>query len=189
MLFPVPPKSLSFVVSTFGDACVDGAVASSCLRPMTATTAVSVATDPCPGGKGGCRNWKLYGVAPILSGGWAIVGEQSKYVTMSPQRIVAAHASEQDKQSDASDALAESELQGGGAGLSFSIIGAEGETVAITVLAPAAAAGSDETDSLEVRLAAAMAGKVVLVEATLGASGKADVSCAAGACKVSTAAL
>jgi hypothetical protein len=192
MLFPVPPKNLSFVVSTFGEACADGAAASSCLKPMTATTPLGVATDPCPGGKGGCRNWKVYGVAPVLSGGWAIVGEQSKYVTMSPQRIVAAHASELAKQSDESDALAESELQGGGAGLSFIIIGAEGEEVAITVLAPAAAAaaaGSDETDSMERRLAAAMAGKVVLVETTLGASGKADVSCATGACKVSAAAL
>ena len=208
MLFPVPPKDLSFVVSTFGEACADGAAASSCLKPLAATTPLGITTDPCPGGKSGCRNWKVYGVAPVLSGGWAIVGEESKYVTMSPQRVVAAQASELAKQSDESDALAESELLllppasataaagGGAAGLSFSVIGAEGEKVVITVLAPApaaAAAVSDDetTDGMEIgmegRLAAAMAGKIVRVETTLGASGKADVSCAAGACKVSAA--
>jgi hypothetical protein len=32
-----------------------------------------------------------------------------------------------------------------------------------------------------------MAGKVVLVETTLGASGKADVTCASGACKATVA--
>ena len=138
-----------------------------------------VATDPCPGGKAGCRNWKIYGVSPILAGGWAIVGEESKYVALSPQRIVSAHATAATS-ADSSDALLESELQPTeGSGLSFTIIGAEAERVSITVLAPAAAVD----DSMQGRLAAAMAGKAVVVEATLGASGKADVSCSAGACK------
>ena len=63
MLYPVPPPDLSFVVRTFGEACADGAAASTCLKPMTATAAFGVATDACPGGKGGCRNWKIYGVS------------------------------------------------------------------------------------------------------------------------------
>jgi hypothetical protein len=146
------------------------------------TQPFGVATDPCPGGKAGCRHWKIYGLSPILAGGWAIVGEESKYVALSPQRIVSAHATAATTRSaDSSDALLESELQPtGGAGLSFTIIGAEAERVRITVLAPAAAVD----DSPHGRLAAAMAGKAVVVEATLGASGKADVSCSAGACKV-----
>ena len=54
--------------------------------------------------------------------------------------------------------------------------------VSMTVLAPAAAVD----DSPQGRLAAAMAGKAVVVGATLGASGKVDVSCSAGACKATT---
>ena len=55
---------------TFGETCKDGAVASSCLRPLSATQELPVETDPCPGGKGGCRNWKIFSVAPVLEGGW-----------------------------------------------------------------------------------------------------------------------
>lgn len=55
---------------TFGETCKDGAVASSCLRPLSATQELPVETEPCPGGKGGCRNWKMFSVAPVLEGGW-----------------------------------------------------------------------------------------------------------------------
>ena len=58
------------------------------------------------------------------------------------------------EQGDESDALHERELQpSAGAGLSFSVIGAEGEKIGITVLAPAASAADT---SMEGRLAAGL---------------------------------
>ena len=178
MLFPVPPVGLDFVVSTFGNACRHGDAVQSCLRAFTPSSPLPVETDPCPGGKPGCRNWKLLSVAPVLAGGWAIVGEESKYVALSPQRIVAAHTTVDSTDPDASDALLESELIVGPA-LAFTIIGAMNETVAITVVAPGPAAGAGRAMD---GLAMAMAGKIVVVKTTLGASGEAAVSCSAGAC-------
>lgn len=61
---------MRFVVRTFGEVCKDGAVPASCLQPLTATQdSLIVETDPCPGGKTGCRNWKLFSAAPVLAGG------------------------------------------------------------------------------------------------------------------------
>ena len=177
MLFPVPPTDLSFVVSTFGKSCKDGDAVSSCLSAFTLSSPLPVETEPCPGGKPGCRNWKFFAVAPVLAGGWAIVGEQSKYVPLSPQRIVAAHTTMDSTDPDASDALLESELVTG-TGLAFTIIGAANETVSITVVAPAAGGGAEDG------LMMAMAGKVVVVKTSLGATGEAAVMCSAGACKL-----
>ena len=182
MLFPTPPADLSFVVSTFGTPCQDGGAASSCLSAFTPSSPIPVETEPCPGGRPGCRNWKILSVAPVLAGGWAIIGEESKYVALSPQRIVAAHTTEDSTDPDASDALLEGELvTGAGAALAFSIIGATNEAVSITVVAPGPAAGPGGVAG---RLATAMAGKIVLVKTTLGESGEAAVRCSAGACKV-----
>ena len=115
--------------------------------------------------------------------GWALVGEEDKYVPVSPQRIVAAQATMDTTDPDASDAMRESELQSDG-GLRFSIIGAANETVAVTVVAPSASAITGGRDT---ELAKAMAGKVIVVRTTLGLSGEAAVSCLEGACKVSLA--
>jgi hypothetical protein len=138
-------------------------------------------------------------------------------VALSPQRIVAAHTTMDSTDPDASDALIESELllaplaeesggsssssssSSGSSELAFTIIGAANETVSITVVAPASSAGhrggeGSDTPSVgsadnesESRLARAMAGKVVVVTATLAESGEAAVSCSAGACHVALA--
>eukprot|EP01050_Picozoa_sp_SAG11_P049853 SAG11_NODE_27462_length_332_cov_1.072961_1_plen_65_part_01 len=64
------------------------------------------------------------------------MGEQEKYVAVSPQRFVTAQAVEATDE-DASDALVEAELQPeGGQGLCFTVVGAVGENVSISVLAP-----------------------------------------------------
>ena len=198
----------------FGKACKDGDAPSSCLQPLSATKdALRVETDPCPGGKTGCRNWKLFSVAPVLAGGtlqdslcallgsgttvrglihyfvgagWALIGEEDKYVALSPQRIVAAHTSMDATDPDASDALLESELQADG-GLHFTIVGVANETVAVTVVAPSSNHTLATDDGNGIELAKAMAGKVIVVTTTLGLSGEAVVSCLAGLCKVSPA--
>ena len=170
------------MATTFGGAaCVDGAAASSCAVGFSSGSPLDVFT----GHALPSRNWKVLHVAPVLAGGWVIVGEQAKYVAVSPQRVVAAlPASAHDP--EASDGLDESELAADGKGLKFVIVGADKEVVKITVLAPAPGAqgGGDGGGQL---LDRALAGKVVLVIATLGPSGRAEVACAAGGCTVSRA--
>ena len=126
----------------------------------------------------GCRYWSLYSVAPVLAGGYALLGDQSKYVSVSPQRFVTARATTAASEG-ASDALVESELMSTASGLSFGVIGTAAEKVRVTMLVPGA---GDGDDSMEGRLA----GKIESVDVTLGASGEATVVCAAGACKQST---
>ena len=177
-LFPVPPASLPFVVSRFGRRCESGAPASTCLTAWSAAVPLEVATSPCNGTAGGCRNWNLLHVAPVLAGGWCIVGEQAKIVALSPQRVLVAAPRNATEDEDVSDALHEDELSAGGSGLSFTIIGAAQEVVCITVVRPAAALAGEASAT---RLAAAMAGSVVLVNVTLPASGRVRVRCGGGA--------
>jgi hypothetical protein len=199
--------------SKSGATCHDGTPAASCVSPFSATSPFNATTELCPcetprcgliGSAGthgsctkprcsavpgkvstGCRFWNLYSLAPVLAGGWALLGEQEKYVAVSPQRFVTAHAVEATDEG-ASDALVEAELQPeGGQGLRFTVVGAVGENVSVSVLVPSAnnAAAADVAESGEQRLAAAMAGKVVVLAVTIGTTGQSDVICAAGVCK------
>ena len=176
-LFPVPPASLPFVVSRFGRRCESGAPASTCLTAWSAAVPLEVATSPCNGTAGGCRNWNLLHVAPVLAGGWCLVGEQAKIVALSPQRVLVAAPRNATEDEDVSDALHEDELSAGGSGLSFTIIGAAQEVVCITVVRPGAVLAGETSPS---RLVAAMAGSVVQVDVTLPASGRVGVRCGGG---------
>lgn len=118
-----------------------------------------------------------------------LVGEEDKFVALSPQRIVAAHTTMDATDPDASDAMVESEVQSGG-GLHFTIIGAQNETVAITVVAPSSENTVDDDsddDSHGRAMDKAMAGKIVVVTTTLGSRGEAAVSCSAGVCQAAPA--
>ena len=179
-LFPVPPASAAFVATTFGDAaCVDGAAASSCISGFSTSTPLDVFTDHVLPS----RNWKVLHIAPVLAGGWTLIGEQRKYVALSPQRIVAAAAASS-RGSHLSDGLDEGELAADGKGLKFVIVGADKEVVKITVVAPAPAMEQASVNG-EMLLGQALAGKIIVVSATLDASGRADVSCVASGCTVS----
>ena len=123
-------------------------------------------------------------VSCLCDTGWALVGEQDKYVALSPQRIVAARTTVDATHPDASDAMHESELQSGGA-LHFHVIGATNETVAITVVVPST--GVPVGDGCDTDLEKAMAGKVLVARITFGLSGQAMVSCSNAACSVSLA--
>ena len=172
-LFPTPPANSSFLAATFGKACANGAAASTCLQGFSETTPLDVYTDQALKS----RNWKVISVAPVLAGGWVLVGEQTKYVAMSPQRIVATAASTV-SDPEASDGLHPSELASDDHGLSFTVVGAEKEEIAITVVAPQKAGGDGSSDSVE-RVSdqeKALAGKIVVVTITM-TSGRADVKC------------
>ena len=114
-----------------------------------------------------------------------MLGEQDKYVAVSPQRFATAVGIVAYDE-DTSDAMVEAELQpNGGEGLSFTVLGAAGETVSVSVLAPRA---PDLTDMRtgEQRLVAAMAGKIVVLNVTLGMDGRASVACSKGDCTAKT---
>ena len=184
-LFPVPPPSLVFVSTTFGSGnssvagsssstpCINGAAASSCLSAFSSDTPLDVHTEPC------------------TNGGWVVVGEQGKYVAVSPQRMIAASAPAGSfSDSDGpSDALHEEELGNtDGAGVGFEVVGMAGETVNITVVAPASSINRNNSQGgVDDRLALAMEGKVIVVPVKLGASGKASIKCSGSTCTASAA--
>lgn len=178
-LFPVPPSNATFVVANFGAKCTDGASAATCVIPFANDSPLNTITDPCPNGHSGCRNWRLFSVAPVLSGGWVLVGELGKYVAMSPQRF----AVDVDVPVDplGSDALNPQELGAtDGTGFAFNVMGMPTENVQVTVVAPS------QLDSLtgtpRAALDAAMQGYVRLVNVTIPESGRVRVQCDHSGC-------
>lgn len=182
-LFPTPPNTTTFLVAPFGGVpCLSGSLASSCLAPWSATLPLDVSTLPCPSGSG-CRNWKLLSVAPVLPGGWVLVGELGKYVAVSPQRFtsaVAINSTDAEAENDGweSDGLDPAELglpwpsnttsQGE---LTFLVRGMPGETVNITIVVPQAL--KIGVSDLEM----ALGGHIDVLSVTLSAAGALDVVC------------
>lgn len=194
-LWPTPPPMAAFLATwAFGwpmaaaapaVGCVHGAKPAACLslvdaaNPLSLATAKAVPQTP----QINTLAFRHLVLAPVLPSGWVLVGELGKFVPVSPQRFLvhdnSSHASGTDM---GSDACRPREITNGGAGLAFGLLGSHGEAVSVTVVAPA-----PRTDSNGMALSAAaraMAGTVLVVETTIGASGKADVVCAASACHV-----
>ena len=67
------------MVSEFGSQCADGAPASSCLEEFSAGTPLDIETPTSNTGE--ASDNRLYHIAPVLSGGWVLLGEQSKCAT------------------------------------------------------------------------------------------------------------
>eukprot|EP01052_Picozoa_sp_SAG31_P014850 SAG31_NODE_936_length_10870_cov_5.136966_9_plen_606_part_00 len=177
-LFPTPAADATFVVRTFGITCVHGAPASSCLVPLSASTPLAL-TTPLRSPKQTSRNWRIYGVAPVLIGGWVLIGEENKYVALSPQRFVAAAPAFPNRAQD-SDALFDEELMADGNGLRFTIIGSDKEDVRVTIVVPTSLTNATIGD--RVLEQAAMGGKIVVLDVTLDNSGKAGVVCSKSGC-------
>jgi hypothetical protein len=164
LLWPPSEPSTEFVAAEFGARCTNGSLASSCLvefRTLNVSTQVD-ASGTAP------RSWRLWSVAPVLVGGWVLLGEEAKFVRMSPQRIVA--AASVTPAPGASDALNALELCTDGSGLAFNVLGAPSEVVRLTLVAPRAR-GSPAT------AAAALASTVVVLDVVVGVSGTARVRC------------
>ena len=68
----------------------------------------------------------------MLTSGWALIGDLSRIVPVSPQRFASAHAST----ADDDDALDPAELAAPGGGLAFTLLGAAGEVVEVTLVHP-----------------------------------------------------
>mmetsp|Transcript_21526 Transcript_21526/g.67224 ORF Transcript_21526/g.67224 Transcript_21526/m.67224 type:complete len:402 (+) Transcript_21526:608-1813(+) len=78
-LWPAPVESSQFVWWQRGAQCVPGAQAASCLNPFSgkAPLPVSAASNMI----------ELFNVAPVLSGGWVVLGEASKIVPVAAARV------------------------------------------------------------------------------------------------------
>jgi hypothetical protein len=174
MLFPLPPPTLALVARKFGQTCLHGALASTCLLPFTSTSPLTTRTssackDP------PCRHWELFSVAPVLTGGWVLLGEEGKYVAVSPQRLASAFAPTPARPATASDALVEAELVTSAGSLRFTVHGARGEAVRILVVSPKSL--GNLSASGRVGLAAAVGGRIVAVDLVINATGSAEVGC------------
>jgi hypothetical protein len=106
--------------------CADGAPASQCVTLLTPTAPLVLQTTETATGGGSLqapvtapRTWQLWSIAPLLPGGFALLGELSKAVRVSPIRFTFIAA--------AADA----------AGFSAGLRLAPNETVAVSVLVPA----------------------------------------------------
>ena len=139
-LSPPALSSDGYVVSRFGAPCEDGAPAASCVQVIGKhAPPLALATDTRRTGR--ATDIRLHQIAPVLQGGWVLLGEQSKYVAVSPQRFMAARVGDPPA-GGASDALDQDELVHTSSGeqgqtvLEFGVLGEPGECVNVTVIIP-----------------------------------------------------
>ena len=151
--------------------CAHGASASSCLvvwdhsHPLNLSTAAGTALR---------RSFRLLGAAPILSTGWALLGELGKVVPVSPQRFVAPGDGEAPRDTD---------LLLDGGGLKFIVLGSPGEVVTVTLAAPS------PVQQPAAAAAAAGGGSIVVLTVRFGPSqSSALVSCRHSSCNASATA-
>jgi hypothetical protein len=101
-------------------ACAAGAPAFQCLAPFSEATPLGLFTGA--PATNYTHDFELWSLAPVSAGGWALVGELGKMVRVSPARF--------------------SFASGAGGGLQFGVLGAAGEAVLVSVLAPGSASGA-----------------------------------------------
>lgn len=150
--------------------CTNNSAAAACLRLWDASTPLAVGTGGgLPGPSDPLRRFELLSAAPVLPGGWALIGEESKYVRVSPQRFVAPRSdmSASEKDGVSSDAARFANLGRGGA-LCFGLLGAPQELVTVTVVVPSERSGTP------------LAGMIRILDITLDSKGMASVKLGRG---------
>lgn len=180
-LSPPAKSGRGYVVSLFGTRCDDGAPATSCVQKLAeGTPRLLVATNT--SGTGLSTDIRVHHVAPVLSRGWVLLGEQDKYVAVSPQRFMAAYPSMSPHAADisASDALIQDELLSeDGDSLTFLVMGEPDEIVDVVVITPAPRVIHVDqlttTDDVDV-----LSGTVAVVKVVVGPTGRSRVECVAG---------
>ena len=179
-LSPPALSSNGYVVSRFdAPPCEDGAPAASCVRVFSeGTPPLGMATET--SGTGRSTDIRLHQIARVLSGGWGLLGEQAKYVAVSPQRFMSAHVSGLAAVASASDALSEDELIAADHSnelLGFTVLGEPGESVDVAVIAPPTRAVSANGVGADDAVAG---GVVIVLKVVVGAAGKSGVECGPG---------
>ena len=141
-------------------ACAAGAPAAACLAPFSAAAPLPLYTGVPP--LNYTHDFELYSVSPLQASGWALVGELGKVVRVSPARFAY--------------------VAPAAGGLEFGVLGAPGEAVSVSVLAPPAAGSGGGGGGG----GGAVAGSMLAVELSLPSGGSLTVTCsgqgAAAAC-------
>ena len=154
--------------------CAHGAAAASCAFLWSATRALNVTTAP---GTPVQRSFRLLAAAPLLSSGWALLGELDKICPVSPQRFVAPGSGDAPHDTDLVSAASE---------LTFTVLGAPGESVRITLIAPPGPVDTHDARHGDAQSTVTaprpLDGKVVVVTVAVGQSGRSMVACQVGAC-------
>ena len=155
------PWARGFAASA--SACAPGAPAAACLAPFSAAAPLPLYTGVPPHNY--THNFELWSLSPLFASGWAVVGELGKVVRVSPARFAY--------------------IAGGGGGLEFGVLGAAGEAVTVSVLAPPAAGGSSGSGGGGG--GGPVAGSMLAVVLSMPGSGALTVTCsgagAAAACQ------
>ena len=195
-------------------ACINGTAVEECLTVWDAHTPLPIGTVGEDTGQASLNspkytcghpqahpparhNYTLLAAAPVLSSGWALIGDLTKFVPCSPQRFVAPSSRAAPRDSDmAARTVARTVAGGNGsfvaaaaAGLQFTVIGTEGEQLFVTVVVPPTRTTLDETQTRRSARGAqgserSSVGTILVVDVLLGASGQADVTCAGVRCDV-----
>ena len=133
-LFPVPTPTDSFIVTEWGFPCTNSSVEKdNCSTMVSGDSRLDVTTqDPRAHGSGD-RRFRLFNWAPVLPGGFALIGEQAKFVHVSPQR----YTSGRPGLSRFGSIISPRELiYDNNSSMVFGVIGSRGELVMTTVLLP-----------------------------------------------------
>ncbi|CAE8598043.1 unnamed protein product, partial [Polarella glacialis] len=95
--------------------CINGSAVDSCLLRWNDSSPLPVTTGDTSKETGCVRhNFTLFAASPVLSSGWTLLGDLSKFVPVSPQRFVMAESQE--------------------TGLRFDVIGHPGEVVPVSMV-------------------------------------------------------
>ena len=144
---------------SLGKTCVNGSLASSCLKLWDKDNALHVAnTGPVSQSQ---KNFTLFAAAPVLDG-WTLVGDMTKFVPCSPQRFVAPASAHAPRAKD---------FDLGSGGLRFIVLGSPNESVMVTVVAPPGISSSP------------LDGTIIVIKVQVGDSGATEVECATNNCK------
>ena len=137
-LFPAPKPADSFIVTEWGVPCANGSRAeSNCSTMVSGDTRLKLTTrGPRAHGSGG-RSFRLFNWAPVLPGGFALIGEQDKFVHVSPQRFTSGQAGQSRAEGSGDETFSARELIcPDGSTMAFGVVGSPGELVRTTVLLP-----------------------------------------------------
>lgn len=138
-------------------ACCPGCAASACVQLFNATQPIVVSTGVAS--VPWHHNFEYYALSPVLSGGWALLGELSKVVRVSPLRFNTVSASP--------------------ASLSFKVASNGGETVHVSVVCPSGtAAGAPSIATVDIPFSPGAGPSSASVVCSAGSTASAPCSCA-----------
>lgn len=135
-MWPIPRMTTEYWVQEWGNAsCLNGSHASSCLSRWSWRTNLKIAatTDRHRVYPQTTRLYRFFRAAPVLSSGWTLLGELSKFVPVSPQRLVLRDSG---GHSDSLSNAVDSNEVASNTTLSFDVIGANGEQVSLAFVTP-----------------------------------------------------